>query len=173
MHRLDIWQFTLARVLERPIVGHGYGKDNFRLVNGQGEAEHVEPGHYPIREAGTHNIFLDLAWGVGLPGLGLFVWVMSLLIIETLGRFCMAMEPFEKALLLGVGMMVVGLLVRLCFDQMLVGTLANLFWVMVALGVVTSMDVSLSKRSQEGTEVNVQLNNKSTKIPDQKSAEAR
>jgi len=153
MHRLDIWKFTIDRVLERPLVGHGYGKDNFRLVNGQGEAEQVEPGHYPIREAGTHNIYLDLAWGVGLPGLGLFLWVMGLLIIETLGRFCRAMEPFDKALLLGVGMMVVGLLVRLCFDQMLIGTLANIFWVLAALGIVTSRNLSLSKNSQACTQV--------------------
>jgi hypothetical protein len=44
-------------------------------------------------------------------------------------------EPLSKALLLGVGVGGIGLIVRLLFDHMLVGTLAVQFWVLVALAV--------------------------------------
>ena len=40
-----------------------------------------------------------------------------------------------KAMMLGVGVSIIGLAVRLFFDYMLVGTIALQFWVMVAMAI--------------------------------------
>ncbi len=140
VHRTDIWKYTLARITEHPLVGLGYGKDNFNLVNRQSredvrsEAE-LAQGHVPILKAGTHNIFLDIAFGVGLPGLVLFVWLMQRITVQALTQFRQSENPMTKAMMLGVGVSIIGLAVRLLFDHMLVGTIALQFWVMVAMAI--------------------------------------
>jgi O-antigen ligase len=113
---------------------------------GRSDAERAQ-GHAPILQAGTHNIFLDLAFGVGLPGLVLFLWLMQRIIVHAFARFRHADDPMAQALMLGVGISVIGLVVRLFFDQMLVGTLALQFWVMVALAMAASTDTSARERA--------------------------
>lgn len=140
VHRMDIWKYTLARIAEHPLVGLGYGKDSFNLVSGQSREdvrseEELAPGHIPILKAGTHNTFLDIAFGVGLPGLVLFLWLMQRIIAQALARFRHSEDPMTKAMMLGVGVSVIGLAVRLLFDHMLIGTLALQFWVMVAMAM--------------------------------------
>src|SRR5206468_4887725 len=72
LHRLEIWEFTTKKILQHPLVGIGYGKDNFRLVyatSGESPLAHFAPDApaYAVLPAGTHNIFLDLALGAGIP----------------------------------------------------------------------------------------------------------
>lgn len=135
IHRADIWKFTIGRLLEHPIVGVGYGKDNFKLVYGDLE-EKSEPGRLPVHTGGTHNTFLDLALGVGIPGVALFIWLMQRIGRRTLEEFRRVTDdPMNRSILLGVGVSLVGLMIRLFFDHMFVGTLAILFWVLVALAV--------------------------------------
>jgi len=135
VHRMDIWEYTLGRIAEHPLVGIGYGKDNFKLVYGQ-LPEQVQGGHYSILSAGTHNTFLDLSLGVGLPGLALFVWLLQRIAVQALTRFRQSEDPITKAMTLGVGVSIIGLTVRLLFDHMLIGTLALQFWVLVAMAMV-------------------------------------
>ena len=135
VHRMDIWEYTLRRIAEHPLVGIGYGKDNFKLVYGQ-LPEQVQGGHYSILSAGTHNTFLDLSLGVGLPGLALFVWLLQRIAVQALTRFRQSEDPITKAMTLGVGVSIIGLTVRLLFDHMLIGTLALQFWVLVAMAMV-------------------------------------
>jgi len=135
-HRLDIWTFTTGKIFDHPILGIGYGKDNFRLVYGQSPNEEVQPGHLPVLQAGTHNTFLDIALGTGIPGLLLFVWVIQRISSRALTNFRQTVDPFDKAISLGVAVGIVGLVVRLCFDHMLIGTLAVLFWILVAVAML-------------------------------------
>ena len=84
---------------------------------------------------GTHNIFLYLALHVGIPGLCLFVWVLGTVIHGLRKAYLHATEFPAVAIFLGVMTGVCGLLVRIQFDQMFVGTMALLFWVLLALAV--------------------------------------
>jgi O-antigen ligase len=135
VHRIDIWKHTLARVVEHPFVGIGYGKDNFQRVFGQ-KVEEVQSGHTAVLQAGTHNTFLDVALGVGLPGLVLFIWLIQRIAAQSFARFRQSEDPMTKAMTLGVGVSIIGLTVRLLFDHMLIGTLALQFWVLVAMAMV-------------------------------------
>lgn len=135
IHRLDIWTFSLPEIAEHPLVGIGYGKDNFKLVYGD-QPEAVAPGHAPVRMHGTHNILLYLALHVGLPGLIVFLWLIGSILRHLVSGFRSARESLNRSVLLGAGVATMGLMVRFLFDQMFVGTLAILYWVLLALAVL-------------------------------------
>jgi len=132
LHRFEIWEFTAKKILQHPLLGIGYGKDNFRLVYAA-SGEPVQAHYAPVLDAGTHNIFLDLALGAGLPASAAFVWLLWRIVSTALGKFRASDSPVQKAVILGIGVSVIGMAVRLSFDQMLVGTLAVQFWIWIAL----------------------------------------
>lgn len=72
--RSDIWQFALAAVAEKPIIGHGYAAfwDN---VSARQTAQGAE---WATSAAHSHNSYLDLAVTIGLPGLLLVILVFVL-----------------------------------------------------------------------------------------------
>ncbi len=132
LHRFEIWQFTTKQIMLHPLFGIGYGKDNFRLV--YGASSEPDPGKdAAVLPAGTHNIFLDLALGAGIPAAAVFIWLLWRIVATALKNFQKATLSASKALTLGVAAGVIGMTVRLSFDQMLIGTLAVQFWIWVAL----------------------------------------
>ncbi|OAI49729.1 hypothetical protein AYO43_02780 [Nitrospira sp. SCGC AG-212-E16] len=136
IHRFDIWWFTLSEIAKHWLVGIGYGSQNYFLVYGQVQ-EVVIPGHNPVMRAGTHNIFLYLALHVGLPGMLIFAWFFARVVRRTSEEYRQAHDWLSKAVLAGSVVSVVGLILRLQFDQMLVGSLAVLFWVLLAMAVLS------------------------------------
>ncbi|GBL40170.1 hypothetical protein EMGBD2_14280 [Nitrospirota bacterium] len=135
-HRFEIWGFAMSEIVNHWLVGIGYGNLSYLFSYGQ-DQEVVMLGHYPIARAGTHNIVLYLALHVGLPGLLLFGWLMVRVMRTTAAAYRHAQEWRSKAVLLGTLGSVVGLMLRLQFDQMLVGSLAVFFWVLLALAVLS------------------------------------
>jgi len=135
IHRFDIWAFSLSKIQEHWFVGIGYGKDNYKLVYGD-EPEEVQPGHHPVKAAGAHNIILALALHVGLVGMVLYLWLWGRLIRRLIQECPRTEDSTARAIVLGTTVGVIGLGVRLMFDQMLVGTLAVQFWVVVAIAVL-------------------------------------
>ncbi len=136
LHRFDIWGFTLSEIAKHWLVGIGYGSHSYLLLYGQ-DQEVVMPGHAAITHSGTHNIFLYLALHVGLPGMLLFGWFFVRVVLKTAEEYRQAHDWLSKAVLVGSVVSVVGLILRLQFDQMLVGSLAVLFWVLLAMAVLS------------------------------------
>lgn len=135
IHRFDIWKFTLSEIQQHWLVGIGYGGLSYLHKYGQ-EQEVILPGHASVKNMGTHNIFLQLALHVGIPGMIIFGWFYVRAVIRTLQESRMATEWFSKTILVGMVGSLIGLIVRLQFDQMLVGSLAVQFWVLLALAVL-------------------------------------
>jgi O-antigen ligase len=138
IHRFDIWVFFLKQIAERPILGIGYGKETSKMLFAE-VPEVVLPGHHSVREHGTHNILMEIALHVGLPGLGLFLWVSARFAQTVFAYHRLAEDPQAKAILLGVAVSTVGVGVRVLFDQMLVSTLAIQFGVLAALAMASSV----------------------------------
>jgi O-antigen ligase len=136
IHRFDIWWFTLPEIAKHWLVGIGYGSQSYLLLYGQDD-EVVIPGHLAVKNQGTHNIFLYLALHVGLPGMLLFGWFFVRVVLRTAEEYRQAHDWLSKAVLVGSVVSVVGLILRLQFDQMLVGSLAVLFWVLLAMAVLS------------------------------------
>jgi putative inorganic carbon (hco3(-)) transporter len=136
IHRFDIWWFTLSEITKHWLVGIGYGSQSYFLLYGQNQ-EVVLPGHAAVMHAGTHNIFLYLALHVGLPGMLFFGWFVARFVLRTSEEYRQAHDWLSKAVLAGSAVSVIGLFIRLQFDQMLVGSLAVLFWVLLAMAVLS------------------------------------
>ena len=145
--RWNAWTFVAEELPKHWLVGVGYGKDKQKEV--YGNLPVAREGAGPARYPGTHNTFLDIALGVGLPGLALFVWLMWRIGATAVGGFRRAGNPPAKAVLLGLGVSVIGLAVRLSFDHMLIGTLALQFWVLVALAMVVYTDRPVMGRTAD------------------------
>ncbi|HKY72741.1 MAG TPA: O-antigen ligase family protein [Nitrospira sp.] len=135
VHRLDIWAFTMSEIVKHGLVGIGYGSHSYLLTYGE-EKEVVTEGHAAVKRAGTHNIFLYLALHVGLPGVVLFGWLYYTLVLRTVREYRTATHWMQQGILAGSAGSLVGLLCRLQFDQMLVGSLAVFFWVLLAIAVL-------------------------------------
>jgi hypothetical protein len=135
-HRFDIWGFTLSEIVSHWLVGIGYGSHSYLLLYGQ-DQEVVMPGHAAITHSGTHNIFLYLSLHVGLPGMLLFAGFFVQVVQRTSAEYRQAYDWLSKAVLVGSVVSVIGLILRLQFDQMLVGSLAVLFWVLLAMAVLS------------------------------------
>ena len=133
-HRIDIWRFSLSELAKHWLVGIGYGNLSYLFLYGQNQ-EVVAPGHFGVMRTGTHNIILYLALHVGLPGLLLFWWFIVRIMRKTTAEYRSAHEWLSKAVLLGTVGSVAGMMLRLQFDQMFVGSLAVFFWVLLALAV--------------------------------------
>ena len=136
IHRFDIWWFTLSEIAKHWLVGIGYGSHSYFLLYGQ-DQEVVMPGHAAVTHSGTHNIFLYLALHVGLPGMLIFMWFVVRVVLRTAEEIRQAHDWRSKAVLVGSIVSVAGLMLRLQFDQMLVGSLAVLFWVLLAMAVLS------------------------------------
>jgi O-antigen ligase len=156
-HRFAIWEFTLSEIAKHWLVGIGYGGQSYDLMYGHGQEILIGP--YGVTHTGTHNIFLYLALHVGIPGMLLFGWFFAQVILRTSEEYRQAHDWLSKSVLLGSVVSVVGLILRLQFDQMLVGSLAVLFWVLLAMAVVSypsynrAAEEILGRRSRALTEV--------------------
>jgi O-antigen ligase len=90
--RSDIWQFALAAVAEKPIIGHGYAAFWDDLTARQT----AQGAEWATSAAHSHNSYLDLAVTIGLPGLLL---VMLVFVFEPLRNFHSAQAHNRSAAL--------------------------------------------------------------------------
>jgi O-antigen ligase len=72
--RSAIWEFALAAVAEKPIIGHGYAAF-WDDVSARQTAQGAE---WATSAAHSHNSYLDLAVTIGLPGLLLVILIFVL-----------------------------------------------------------------------------------------------
>ncbi|SLM50294.1 membrane protein of unknown function [Nitrospira japonica] len=135
VHRFDIWKFTLSEIGEHWLVGVGYGGQTYAMLYGD-DAETVAPGHAAVKAQGAHNILLYLALHVGIAGMALFLGFYVTLVRTTAQAYRAAADGLSRSVLAGTVGSMGGLFVRLQFDQMLVGALAVLFWVLVGMSVL-------------------------------------
>lgn len=135
VHRLDIWKFSLAEIQQHPLFGIGLGGNTFMMLYGQ-EAEQVEPGHAAVRQAGTHNILLYYALHVGIPGAMLFFFVMLGAVKKLYVGVQTVSDRYAYGVIHGVLISIIGGLLRFQFDMMFVGSLAVLFWMLLAVGIM-------------------------------------
>ncbi|MDE5441504.1 O-antigen ligase family protein [Bradyrhizobium sp. CSA207] len=72
--RSDIWEFALAAVAEKPVIGHGYAA----FWDDVTERQTAQGSEWAVTAAHSHNSYLDLAVTIGLPGLVLVILIFVL-----------------------------------------------------------------------------------------------
>ena len=132
--RLAVWGLGVTAIAEHPLLGLGYGDDTFaHLVKGFPQGDFI---------LSLHNTFLTVAVGSGIPALIFLVWTLGAIVKASLRRFIMSGDPWEKGLAIGLAMVVVGFAVRNIFAYMFAGSLAYLFWVLVATGLAGKLEAN-------------------------------
>jgi heptosyltransferase-3/putative inorganic carbon (HCO3(-)) transporter len=133
--RVMTWRLGLQQAAQHPLIGVGYGNDTFLKLHaaeveaekGKGEVAQVLPA--------LHNTFAMVLMGSGVPAVILFIWVF-VRIVSTLTRQWRRSTAAEtKWLLVAVAVVTVGFATRNLFDYMFAGSLAHLFWILVAAGL--------------------------------------
>ena len=122
--RFNTWDLAIDDIQESPIVGIGYGKHSFRFKH----PELKEGFHKHV-----HNSFLSHAAQVGIPGFLFFVWIFGRILKQLGERIGRMPDDYEGNLNLAAILIIVGVIVRNLFDDMFLGTIAYLFWLLVGL----------------------------------------
>ena len=133
--RVKTWGLGLHQVVQHPLVGVGYGNDTFlRVHKAEIEADKGKRLEDRLLPA-LHNTFAMVLMGSGVPAIILFVWIF-VLIVSTLTREWRRSTAAEtQGLLVVVAVVTVGFATRNLFDYMFAGSLAHLFWILVAAGL--------------------------------------
>lgn len=133
--RFEIWNFTLSEIAKHWLVGIGYGDLSSYFLYHEDQAVIASINFWA--GSGTHNLVLYLALHIGVPGLLIFGWFIVQFILKTVEAYRHASEWLSKVILVGATSCVTGVMIRVQFDQMLVGSLAVFFWVLLALAVLS------------------------------------
>jgi len=132
--RVKTWGIGFQQVVQHPLVGIGYGNNTFlKVYKAEIEADQDKRLEDRLLPA-LHNTFAMVLMGSGLPAFILYIW-MFVSIVLTLSRQWRRSIAENKWLLLAVAVVTVGFATRNLFDYMFAGSLAHLFWILVAAGL--------------------------------------
>jgi O-antigen ligase len=135
--RVKTWRLGLNDLIQHPFVGVGYGNYTFfKMHTAEIEAEQHKTAEEKVLP-GLHSTFAIVLVGSGVPALFFFVWTMVRMIRVLVGgvRALTLREAGMRLLPPAIALSVIGFMVRNAFDYMFAGTLASLFWILVAVGL--------------------------------------
>jgi len=127
--RLVIWKEGIAKIREHPLTGIGYGKESFKRAFPDNPVMLGDKGLWH-----THNIFIEVALEIGIPGLIIFVWLLYSL-VRSLIKGMRSMGDFRKSLLTSLFITLTGFLVRNQFDYIYIDDTALIFWFLMGMGM--------------------------------------
>ncbi len=135
--RVKTWKLGFGDLVQHPLVGVGYGNYTFfKMHTAEIEAEMHKTAEEKVLP-GLHSTFAIVLVGSGVPALFFFVWTMVRMIRVLVGGVS-ALTLREAGMRLlppAIALSVLGFMVRNAFDYMFAGTLASLFWILVAVGL--------------------------------------
>jgi heptosyltransferase-3/putative inorganic carbon (HCO3(-)) transporter len=133
--RMKTWRLGLDQVVGHPLVGVGYGNDTFMKVHAI-EIEADEANSVKERMLkGLHNTFAMVLMGSGVPGVILFIWIFVRIVSTLMSRWRRFAADETQGVLVAVAVVTIGFATRNLFDYMFAGSLAHLFWILVAAGL--------------------------------------
>ena len=151
--RVKTWHLGIQQVFAHPIVGVGFGNDSFSMVYAAEIEADKDKGAVEKVLPALHNTFAMVLMGSGVPGLSLFIWIMVRAIRELLAgiRTSDLSQSGNTVFCIAIALAVIGFVVRNLFDYMFAGSLASLFWILVAIGLSLKADQSLGRRGSEAS----------------------
>ncbi|MFA5059044.1 MAG: O-antigen ligase family protein [Candidatus Omnitrophota bacterium] len=136
--RFDVWLYSARMIAQKPIFG--YGLNTYMMLF---EKCFVNPSGLPLYYPSyAHNCYIQIAFEIGIFGLGSFLWLMLQSFQKTLETIKSYMKKTEKNLaMLNLGLIsgVAGFLSHSFFDTNFYSLkLSVLFWYMI--GLLISID---------------------------------
>ena len=133
--RIETWKLGFQDLMAHPFVGIGYGYDTYAKhhVAFLEQQKHRDPRERSLE--GMHNTFLMVVIGSGIPAFVFYVWIF-VRIITIMLKQAKRQVAEGRVVLISIAVSVLGFAVRNFFDYMFMGSLAYLFWILVAVGIV-------------------------------------
>nr|MBC7245810.1 O-antigen ligase family protein [Chloroflexota bacterium] len=135
--RLDIWSRALAMIHDMPYTG--VGLDMFPLMQ-----SNFYPGVMIGPEPHAHQLFLQIAVDLGLPGLLAFLWLLIALVFAAARTCWRGQEAQQHAILLGAMGSIVSYVASGFLDTIWAAKPSVLIW--FVLGLVAALCVSSELR---------------------------
>lgn len=129
--RIEALKLSMEIISKNPFAGIGYGKKTFSLYY----PEIIEPSH-------AHNIFLNTTVEVGIPGLIIFIAILTIIIKTFINALKKEIIYDRKLLLSGIFASIIGFLSLNLFDYMYHGWPGQMFWILVGFGFALIKPVS-------------------------------
>jgi len=123
--RLELWQYSADLIAQRPLTGVGFGKRAAQDI--------LEKQFRPGLDH-SHNLFVNYALQMGLPGLAVIV----LLFLAVLREFwCLYRSSESDLVLIGIGgiVLVLGVITKNMTDDFFFRESALLFWAIVGIAL--------------------------------------
>lgn len=127
--RMPAWEFGIGEIVKHPLVGIGYGRKNMRATF----PEQVEMYNRGLIH--LHNVFLETALEMGIPGGGFLIVLMVSLIVRFTTGYRRSTDPSDAWLMAVMTMTVSAYFTRNQFDHIYVDAPAVLFWILMGLGI--------------------------------------
>jgi putative inorganic carbon (hco3(-)) transporter len=133
--RVKTWQLGLQQVIQHPLVGVGYGNDTFsKVYKAEIEADKDKDEKERLLPA-LHSSFAMVLMGSGVAAIILFIWMFVSIVLTLIRQWRQSKAAEMQWLLVAVAVVTVGFATRNLFDYMFAGSLAHLFWILVAAGL--------------------------------------
>ncbi|MBC7261743.1 MAG: O-antigen ligase family protein, partial [Chloroflexi bacterium] len=140
--RLDIWSRALAMIQDLPYTG--VGLDMFPVIQ-----SNFYPGVMIGPEPHAHQLFLQIAVDLGLPGLLAFLWLLASLSIAAVKTYQHCPNAPQRAILLGAIGGVVSFIASGFLDTIWAAKPGVLLW--FVLGLVAALYAACERRQQPVT----------------------
>lgn len=128
--RLDIWSRALAMIYDMPYTG--VGLDMFPVIQ-----SNFYPGVMIGPEPHAHQLFLQIALDLGIPGLLAFLWLLVSLSLAAVRAYRRCQNAQQRAILLGVLGSIVSYMASGFLDTIWAAKPVVLFW--FVLGITATL----------------------------------
>ncbi|MBI5199205.1 MAG: O-antigen ligase family protein [Nitrospirae bacterium] len=136
--RLVIWKEGIDKIKAHPFTGIGYGRESFKKAFPDNPVMLGDKGLWH-----SHNIFIEIALEIGVPGLIIFLWLLYSLTRTIIKG--MKTTGFGKVLMTSLFIVLIGFLIRNQFDHIYIDDTALMFWFLMGMG----MAIMLKGKSME------------------------
>ncbi|MDX1763373.1 MAG: O-antigen ligase family protein [bacterium] len=120
--RLEAISKAVDIIGKHPLTGIGYGKKTFSMYSDDIYAQHA------------HNLFLNTAVEMGIPGLLLLAIIFFVVVRDFVRGLAKGMGHEKRLLLAGIFASLVGFLTLNMFDYMYHGWPGQMLWILIGLG---------------------------------------
>ena len=144
--RLDIWSRTLAMLRDMPYTG--IGLNTFPLIQSG-----FYPGYLIGPEPHAHNLYLQTALDLGLPGLAALLWALVAWLAVVVRRYRAAASLDYRVVLVGLLAGVASFGAHGLFDAVTLGAKPTVaLWIMLAMAAAPLGRVAPSTRARVATQ---------------------
>ena len=126
--RLDIWSRAIAMIRDMPYTGIGLNTFPDILSS-------FYPGYLLGPEPHAHNLILQTALDLGLPGLIAFIWLIAIWMYKVWRKYRVIENPEYRILLLGLVAGILAYITHGFMDAMMLGAKPSVaIWILLGIG---------------------------------------